>query len=473
MIPDADVPYSDGWWLARLTAKLNARPTRKPVNIAEARRWRYGRRDWMDLLWSYMVGEPPLTTTMRRKQEATREFLRMSRANYGALVAEALLDRVQLVGVRTGADGDSAGDDIMRGILADNGAWMSDALTYAFALGEGFAIVGPGEPGSATITGEDPRQVVAEMDPIRPYVARAAMKCYADDLLGEVKHLYLPADPTVGTRDRVMVAVRSARTGQWDWDPTRSGDLPVQGYGVPVVPFSNRFGMGEFETHLDLLDRINNGIADRLWTAKVQAFKQRAIEGRIDVRDPTTGEKIDLNEAFESGPDKLWMLPDGVKIWESAQVDLQPILLAVRDDVKELSAVSRTPLVMFTPDAATGTAEGASLTREGLTFKADERCRRLTPPAVRTARLALAYAGHEDRARGPLQAIWAPTERYSLSQRMQAGAQAKAAGAPLEGIFADVMQLDPETVARWMTQRSADLFFSATTQGQSGGTASA
>jgi hypothetical protein len=55
------------------------------------------------------------------------------------------------------------------------------------------------------------------------------------------------------------------------------------------------------------------------------------------------------------------------------QVDLGPVRQAIRDDVQDLAAVTRTPLFYLTPDAANGSAEGASLAREGLVFKTEDR----------------------------------------------------------------------------------------------------
>lgn len=471
---DVETPFSDGWWFRRLHKSFNERPRLDPSKIRHSRRHLYTRREWLDMLWSYQTGEPPLPKVSEKHRETTREFLRMARANYGPLSVEALLQRTLLLGVRTGADNDAGGDDIVRRIHTANGAWLQDTLEFTYALGEGFAIVGPGEaPDTALITAEDPRQVAVAPDPVRPHIARAALKVYRDDDAGEdVGHLFLPADPTSededARKDRVHVAFRRGGAGTglrftptaWEWDPDRSGPLQVQGFGVPVVPYRNRLGMGEFEPHLDVLDRINNMIADRLWTAKLQAFRQRAIEGNLPETHPETGEKIDYDGVFEADPGALWQLPDGVKIWESQVVDMTPILASVRDDVKEFSAVSQTPLTMFTPDAANGSAEGASLMREGIVFKGGERCTRLTPAALRTVRLALAYSGEEQRAReSALEAIWAPIERYSLDQRGQAAANGKASGVPFESIMSELWQFPPETVARMKTERATDLLF--------------
>jgi hypothetical protein len=312
-------------------------------------------------------------------------------------------------------------------------------------------------------------------------VARAALKTYRDDDAGEdVAHLFLPAQD--GRGDRVRVAVRIGSIGlnpsrfvssAWEWDDARSGDLQVQGFGVPVVPFVNRLGLGEYEPHLDLLDRINNMIGDRLWVSKFQVFRQRALrikEGGQPLPDvdPDTGEKIDYDDLFEADPGAMWELPAGVDIWESQQTDMTPILTSVRDDVREFSAVTRTPLSMFSPQGADTSAAGAENLSDGLVFKGEDRTARLTPSVARTMQLALAYAGEVELARRPLGVTWAPVRRTTLTERAQAATAGKASGVPQEAIYSELWQFTPEQVARMQRQRGSDLFFQAQAPGAGG-----
>jgi hypothetical protein len=231
----------------------------------------------------------------------------------------------------------------------------------------------------------------------------------------------------------------------------------VQGLGVPIVPFDNRLGMGEFEPHLDLLDRITNDVADRLWASKFQIFIQRAVMGNLPETDPVTGQPIDYNQIFSADPGALWRMPADAKLWESRQLDINALLAPVRDDLKELAAVTGTPLHMFTPDAMTGSAEGASLARESITFKAEDRIARFKPQSSRLARLGLAYSNKPYT--GELESMWAPVERYSLAQRGQAGSQARASGVPDETIWSDIWQFPPETIVRMRRERTEQALY--------------
>jgi hypothetical protein len=83
----------------------------------------------------------------------------------------------------------------------------------------------------------------------------------------------------------------------------------------------NRNGVGEFEPHLDVLDRINHMILQRMVIATMQAFRQRAIKGDTEDmpdKDPETGEEIDYDDIFAADPGALWRLPKVRDMWESA-----------------------------------------------------------------------------------------------------------------------------------------------------------
>src|SRR5690606_20210495 len=106
------------------------------------------------------------------------------------------------------------------------------------------------------------------------------------------------------------------------------------------------------------------------------------------------------------------------EIWESQQVDIGPILNSVRHDVQDLAAVTRTPLFYLTPDATDGSAEGASLAREGLIFKTRDRLSQAGESWEQVMALAFLFAGDRERASVvDMETIWLPPERHSLAER--------------------------------------------------------
>lgn len=463
---DVDTPQSDGWWLRRLAKQMHSKPAKLPARLCDDRRYEYTRNEWLDLLWARFTGNAPLSRLSERYATATRDFLRLSRTNFAALIVEALQDRTQFQGAQAVGKEDADGDDTVRTMLSENGPFFDDALTYAYAMGAGYVMISPPQSGEtmATATAEDPRQIAVATDPIRANIVTHALKLYRDDDAGtDNAHLFVRG--VNGSPDYVSVAVRAAGSiwsgrrfspTDWEWDLDRSGPLPVQGYGVPIVPLVNKYGLGEFENHLDLLDRITNDIADRLWTSKFQTFIQRAVKGNLPEYDEK-GNKIDYAEIFFADPGAFWKMPEGSDIWESKTVAMDGLLAPVRDDLKELSAVTRTPMHLFTPDAMTGSAAGANLASDGITLKAGDRIKRFSPAAVRVSKLGLAYS--DKKVDGELQAMWGPVERHSLQERGTAAVAAKNSGMPWRSIMSDVWQFSPATVARMERERRQDLLF--------------
>jgi hypothetical protein len=226
---------------------------------------------------------------------------------------------------------------------------------------------------------------------------------------------------------------------------------------------SHRDGTGEFETHVDHLDRINTTILQQTVIILMQAFRQRAIKGDLPTHD-AAGNPINYEDLFAAGPDALWQLPPDSELWESAAVDLTPVLSTIKDEALRLAAVTFTPMHLFSPDAASGSAEGASLMREGLVFKTEDRLARASIGWRQVMSLAFRFAGDTQRADlTALQPIWTPPERRSLAER--ADAASKLAGVmPFRSLMTEVMQFRPDVVDRMEAERASDAFLQAALQ---------
>jgi hypothetical protein len=228
---------------------------------------------------------------------------------------------------------------------------------------------------------------------------------------------------------------------------------------VPVVKFGNRDGVGEFELHTDLLDRIAHVTLQQMVIATLQAFKQRAMKTSAEAGEDgglpdedEHGNPIDYDQIFEADPGALWRLPIGAEIWESGQVDLTGILSASKDWVLHLAACTQTPFPMFSPDSANQSANGASLYREGLTFKVEDRCR--IAGAGHAQLLAIAFKLKGDLERGNAADIivdWAPADRYSILEMAQADAQSSL---PLAQKAARIYGMSPAEVKITLAQAS-------------------
>lgn len=454
---DIDDPEEPGWILNRLARKLERRQPR--LNDLQQRF--EGNPPLPHGI------EPPVTTTNR--QRAFRAFQRKARTNLAELIVEKPRQRMRLTGFRTSAADDENGDLEARTMFHANGGLVlaADVHTSMLALGDGYVIVGGPKDylgGAPLITAEDPRQVVTIHDPEDQRRVRAGLKLFHDaEAERDFAYLYLPGKRYVATRQvRRRMATPTVRfsPASWDWDEDRGGidgeELPHD--QVPVVRFRNRRGVGQFEPHVDLLDRINHQILQRMVIATMQAYRQRAVEGDLPDVDEN-GVEIDYDGLFVADPGAVWRLPDGVKMWESQQTDLSPILAAVKDDIAHVSAVTQIPLHVFSPDSANQTAEGASLSREGLVFMSEDLIARASEGWKDVVSLMFLSAESPDAERAKrsgIEVLWQSPERESLAERADAGS--KAQDIPFRSRMKEVWKFSDEVVARMETERLTDAF---------------
>lgn len=454
---DASVPRSDGWYVMRMQRMLRTHLPR------------------LNRLISYRDGRPPLPEGATDQQQAYQAFQQKARSNFAELVGEATRDRMQVTGFRTALADDATGDQAAWAMWRQLGLPVKsgDALGDMLHLGKGYMIAGwDNDRNCPVATAEDPRTMVVIHDPLDSRRVIAAMKFYTDpELVRDVIYLYLPGRVRTAVRGQATTVVgRTAAftPSDWDWvdelpdnDPMfglidPGGDLSGKiGDRVPVVPFVNRQAIGEFENHLDLLDRINHGILQRMVIVATQAYRQRVFIGDFRPVDPVTGATIDYGQLFKGSPGAAWTFPTGTDVKEFTQADVSGILNAVKDDVLHLASVTRTPLHMFTPDAVSQSAEGAQLQREGLVFKVEDRIARASDGFAQLMSLLFLFSG--DQTRGQVEQMvpmWAPVERYSLAE--QGSAWSQMAGLPFAARARIVLQANPAEIAEMESERATE-----------------
>ena len=464
-------PYTDGWWLAQLYAKL-----RDQQKHADEMHKRY-------------IGDPPLPALNPNQRAAVYWFIKKSRTNFERLIVNAVKARLKIRGIRTAVDNDEGGDAeaFTKWKRSRGKLWAKEAHEFALSMGLGFVMVGKNERGKLLVTAEDPRSCAVITDPADPLRVVAGLKLIYDPVEGQDVAYLFRVD---GDRSYQRIARRKAyRSGDgmslkgrvldregFDWvnlaPPSENDPQTVVEYFepkwlqgdeaadrpalCPLVPFFNEDGMAEFEPHLEVLDRITQGILHRMTIVTIQAFKQRAMKG-LPKTDPETGEEINYDNVFIAEPGAIWNIPAAVEIWESGEVNLQSVLLGIRDDIKDLAAVSGTPLYTVTPDVANGSAEGASLQREQLTFKVEDRQDRWELSHELVCELIFRTEGDEKRAEpGTIEIMWSPADRPSMSERANAIAQTKGV-VPRYIQLTEIWGLDPATADRAMTYLQEDM----------------
>jgi hypothetical protein len=405
------------------------------------------RDQWLDTLWSYYEGDPPLPQISLEYAELFREVLRRARCNYAPMIVGPMVDRMELQAVATARDDDTNGDDIAAEIMEETGfdAMFKDLLGFVFGMAEGYGMVVPGAADGPTLTvaevdgtpipmlhAIDPRRCYGEPDPDNPTRLRAALVYSCDPLTrARIAHMFLPGLKYEARQKYGSLAWNFVNLDQ----PEAVPDLNELG-GIPIVRFDNFHHLGEYEPHIDLLDRLIDITLRRDVGMWYQALRTRAVmvdeeeddydEANSIVADPANPPKTktdwkELN--LQAGPGALLKFPRETELWESAQSDFGSFINGKIADVQELAKVTSTPVYLFTPNEAQASALSAGLQREAATSKIKDRRARLTPRLRLLWRMAFTMIGQADRARR-LKFHWGPIEFVTLIESAEASNQA-------------------------------------------------
>ena len=405
----------------------------------------------MNLLERYYDGDAPLPEGAEGQSRAYRRFQKKARLNIAQLSVAAVRERMRVGGFRTGADDDENGDVIARRLWKANklDVYSADLHTFFLKFGEAYAIVGMKKGREyPLVTVEDPRQMQIISDPEDPSEISVALKVFTE-YDSHYAYFYYP--------DRIEVYKKDLEASIFQVDgymyQEEMSALNPLGE-VPVVKFTNMDEKGEYEPYLDLIDRINHMILQRLIIATTQAFKQKWIKGDFPTHD-SDGNEIDYNGLFESAPGAMWMLPEDASIGELGQTDTNDILAAVRADIQDFAAVTRTPMHYLNSEGANQSAEGAALSREGLVFKTEDRIARATVGWSKVMSLMFKYTGDSVRSELlDLEPIWQTPERYSLSER--ADANSKFQDIPFNSRMTLIGQFSPAEIAEMEVERAGE-----------------
>jgi hypothetical protein len=464
----AGTPGTDDWFLVTLASEMGANFPR------------------LEKLRRYREGDAPVPGEASASMRAAyRSFVNMSRLNMCELIVNAKTNRQKAVGFRTAAVGDELGDDAAWATWKRSHMAVGSRRLFADAghYGDAFlSVIGSDTPGPGGLL-LDPYMIPSDgwstwtmQDSLRPWLALAAIETSYDPVAG-VDRIVLFRAGQEGQSATIRVAEKPTsrstipQNGQaWkpgvDWTWTSPPEYLNYTQDVPVVRYSTLNRKGFYETHLDSIDRYNDGIKQRLTITAMQAFRQRAIKGdmpRVYPEDhENAGEPINYDEIFRAGPAALWMLPEDADIWESSTTDIQPLIAASKDDLRNLAAVTGTPLYTLAPEGASGSATGAEVARETLTFNVEE----LNDIASEVFAQAhsLAFQAQRDATRADaaqIETIWASIDRASIIDRATGAKSAKEGGATQRMIDEKVFGLTPAEQRQAQADREDEAFLLA------------
>lgn len=415
----------------------------------------------------YTNGDAPLPEGGKNVKASWQRFQAEARTNWGLMVREAVADRVVPNGITIAGSSDSPSAVQAQRIWRDNrmDTVFKDWLRYGLTFAQSFLTVWQGDNKQAVITADSPETMVVSTDPLQPWRVRASLRTYRDlDAEKDYAHVWCDGyrqkfwrpcyTLNQGTRKRLVRLVAG------DWEPV--AEPAETGKAPPVVVYNNPGGYGEFEPHIDVINRINSGILRRLVIEAMMAFRQRALKAEKETgglpKKDENGNDIDWAKIFEPAPGALWDLPPGIDIWESTPTDISPLLMASKDDIRQLASSTRTPLPMLMPDNANQSAAGAVATDAGHLAKCEDR---MGEAQVGIAGCMVQALGAEDVELGAeetLEVTFEPVAMVSLAEKYAAAAQAKSAGIPTRSILRNVLGWSPEQVSQADVDAASELF---------------
>ncbi len=442
-------PNTPRWWLQRLGSQLMADLPR------------------LDLLEDYRSGNHPLPIGHQRMRDAFRVLQRKSRSNYTGLVVESVKERAKALGIRRSTKALDKESQL---------AWQANSMdaeapichSWCLTFGRSYAIVGPPTEenfGQPVYSVEDPRQVIHEPHPLRRRVAVAAVKIYVDEIVNEHKAVVYMGDGTVHYFYR---AKRKGDTGarrfdqsKWSVDTSEFEDGSVDlGIGrCPVVPFINRpdyapMGFGEFEDVIDVQDRINATILDRMVISRMQAYRQRWMKGA-----KLTDDEGNVLPPFDPGSDLLWAVEDEeVEFGDFDTTDIRPLLEATKADTNDLAAITRTPPHYLLGALINVSGDALTAAETGLVSKVRDRMVSWGESWEDVDRIGDLYMDREPEPTSSV--IWADPQFRSRAEMSDAAVKDQAVGVPWE-MNMERMGFTPEEIDRMRSMRAADALLTA------------
>ncbi len=452
MIDATPVPGDPLWWLLRLGQRLSDDIGR--FNVLER----------------YWLGDPPLPYGNKKMREAYIRLQRQARTNFGGLVTEAVLERMKVVAFRAGGTESIETDKTAWDWWQRNNLDADQGLVHraAATMSRSYVLCGlndhdddddpdgPGSTGKVLVTAEDPRQVIHEASPENRRKILAGLKTWWDNVENcQIAVLYLPTEihyfRTVDRSKDDQSPIWDLRFWEYDDSEHADGVAPNPLGRPPLVVFTNRplmsgYGIGEFEDVIDILDRINTTILDRLVIQAMQAYRQRYVTG-MEVQDEDG--RVEAN--FDPGADLLWAIPDEkAKFGEFNPTDITAILKGIEADVAHLAAITRTPASYLLAGIVNVSGNALALTETGLVSKIEEREAEFGNSWEEVYRMVGDLTGH--KIGFDAEVVWKDPQFRSMNEMAAASVQLMHAGVTWRTRMAK-LGFSPQEIERMEAER--------------------
>jgi hypothetical protein len=401
--------------------------------------------------------------------------------NFCPLVADAVEERLAVVGFRLGKD--LKADDDANRIWQENRLDAESQLCHSEALvkSEAAVIISPYRsewPRSDTplITIEDPLQVYVALDPSNRGTRLAAIKRWTDED-GHVRAtLYLPnaiykwrsaqkeSDFSLNHWQDYVTVQWERRQGDDDEWPLRN---PLD--MVPVIPFVNRprldrSGRSEFEEVMPVQDAVNQVVRDMLLVAEIAGFPQRYGINLEPEVDEATGQPV---ERYKASIKRLWLAPppeDGepeTKFGQFPSADLTPLIKMVEQRIQHIATITRTPPHYLLGSSGTfPSGESLKATETGLVAKVKEKQRYFGESWEEVMRVAFAALGDRRQDVTDSEAVWSDPESRTEAEHVDALTKMASLRVPNEALW-ERWGASPTEIARWKAQLAEEAMVTA------------
>lgn len=400
----------------------------------------------------------PDAVVRARLTNAYKTLMPMSVAPWASLVVRAVLDRLQVSGIRSPQP---EVDEILRGLWQDNDMDAESKLGNHAALIDGrcFATVWPEKGGPPQVTLDGADQVIVEYQEGSRRVRTAGLRYWVS---GDVPYctLYRPD----GLFKFIGPKNSSGFSGtRWEHRVVPGEDWPLDNpYDVvPVVELAvNRrikpgtfgYARGEFEHVTGLLDRINLltflGLVVALW----MGFPLRGVIGAKVLKDDD-GNAL---PPFDADADKLFVVTEkDAKLAEFKAADRGN--LSIFAELSQLAYITSTPAHYFPLETGISNIGSDTVTalEGGLHSKVDGHKSTLGTGYKEVMRLLGLMAETPVQMSPRAQILWKQSATRSMAEAADAATKLKDI-LPWQALAEKVLDADQDEIARWEAMRSSD-----------------
>lgn len=435
-------PMSSEWWLRRLYRQLT------------------DRQPSLQVFDNYYRGNHPLPTLHEKAREPFQRMLAMSRANYMQLVIDSAVERMHVDGFRIAG---AVNDDAWR-IWQSNNLDFESELVFLESLvcGTAYMLVDPADNGGGvpTVTVEHPSQAIVGYQPGSRRVRAAGLKVWYDDIAERLMAtVYLPLQVITYSAPRRPGVVTAPN---WELEASMSGGNPLG--VVPLVEFPNRprmlaAGTSEIAGVIDIQDRINKTLADRMMAQEYGAFKQKWVTG-FDIPTDEQGRPV---EPFKSAIDRLFVAESPETTFgQFDATDLKPFVDVYSEDVRAIAAIVATPPHYLLGEMVNLAAEALKAAEAALVSRVKRHTRHFEEPLEDVVRLFLAAAGSPLGTDSGTETIWRNPEFRTEGELVDALVKMSSLGVPNTALW-ERWGATPQEIERWKTASRSQALMSAGT----------